>query len=95
MHKSKNFSISVVVYKIYDGNNFDKLFEVLSTLKNKKLKINNTLFEKYKKMLENPKIEQNHCSITSNGMYKTGHGIIRLMKGICFYNRSYYWNINY
>ena len=35
-----------------------KKFEVLSTLKNKKLKTNNILFEKYKDMLEHPNLEQ-------------------------------------
>ena len=32
----KRFSICVDVYKIYEGDDFDKKFEVLSTLKNKK-----------------------------------------------------------
>ena len=41
------FSKCVSVYKIYEGDVYDKLFEILSTLKNKKLKINNTLIEKY------------------------------------------------
>ena len=34
----KNLSICVDVYKIYEGGDFDKLHEVLSTLKNKNLK---------------------------------------------------------
>ena len=29
------------VYKIYEGDDYDKIYEVLSRLKNKKLKINN------------------------------------------------------
>ena len=29
----KYFSISVDIYKVYESNDFDKLFEVLSTLK--------------------------------------------------------------
>ena len=36
----KIFCICVDVYKLYEGNDFDKKYEVLSTLKNKKLKIN-------------------------------------------------------
>ena len=32
------FSICVDVYKIYEGDDFDKIYEVLLTLKNKKLK---------------------------------------------------------
>ena len=38
-------SICVDVYKIYEGDYYDKIYGVLSTLKNKKLKINNTLIE--------------------------------------------------
>ena len=41
-------------------------------------------------MLENPDFEQNNFSITSTGIYKIGHDSIRLMKWICFYDRSYY-----
>ena len=42
----KIFSICVDVYRIYEGDEFDKIFEVLSALKNKKLKITNILIEK-------------------------------------------------
>ena len=34
----KIFSICVDVYKIYEGDDYNETFEVLSTLKNKKLK---------------------------------------------------------
>ena len=91
----KIFSICVDVYKIYEGDDYDKIYEVLSTLKNKKLKINNILIEKYKNMTENPDFEQNHYSITSTGIYKIGHDSIRLMKWICYYDRSFYENISY
>ena len=73
----------------------NKIYEVLSTLKNKKLKINNTLIEIYKNLLENPNFEQNKYSLTSTGIYRVGHDSIRLMKWICYYDRSYYENINY
>ena len=46
-------------------------------------------------MLLNPNFEQNNCSIISTGIYRLGHDSIRLMKWICFYDRSYYENINY
>ena len=36
------------VCKIYEGNDYDKIYEVSLTLKNKKVKINNTLLEKKK-----------------------------------------------
>ena len=91
----KIFSICVDVYKNYEGSDYNEIYKVLSTLKNKKLKINNTLIDIYKDMMENPKFEQNKYSITSTGIYKVGHDSIRLMKGICYYDRFYYENINY
>ena len=91
----KIFSICVDVYKIYDGDDYDVIYKVLSTKKLKKLKIINILIEKYKDMLENPHFEQNKYSITSTGIYRIGHDSIRLMKWICYYDRSYYENINY
>ena len=91
----KIFSICVDLYKIYQGDNYDKIYEVLSTLKNKKLKINIKLIEIYKDLLKNPNFEQNKYSLTSTGVFKIAHDSIRLMKWICYYDRSYYENINY
>ena len=91
----KIFSICIDVYKIYEGNNFNEIYKILSTLKNKKLKINNTLIEIYKDMLLNSNFEQNRYSLTSKAIYKIGHDSIRLMEWICYYDRSYYENINY
>ena len=91
----KMFSICVDVYKVYEGDDFDELYKVLSTLKDKKLKINNILIEKYKNMLENSDFEQNYWSRTAIGIYKNGHDSIRLMKWICFCDRSYLENINF
>ena len=84
----KIFAICVDLYKIYEGDNYDEIYKVLSTLKNKKLNINNTLIEIYKNMLENPDFEQNYWSRTATGIYKIGHDSIRLMKWICYYDRS-------
>ena len=89
----KIFSICVDVYKIYEGDDCDQIYEVLSTLKNKKLKVNNTIIEIYKNMLINHNFEQNCWSKTANGIYKIGHDSIRFMKCICYYDRSYYENI--
>ena len=89
------FCICIDFYMIYDGNNYDEIFKVLSTLKNKKLKIKIILIEKYKDLLKNPDFEQNYWSRTSTGIYKIGHDSIRLMKWICYYDRSYYEKINY
>ena len=91
----KKFSICVGVYKIYEGDDHDQIYKVLSTLKNKKLKVNSTIIEIYKNMIKNPNFEQNKYSLTSTGTYKRGHNSIRLMKWICYYDRSYYENINY
>ena len=93
--EQKIFCICIDVYKIYEGNDFNEIYKVLSTLKNKKLKINNILIEKYKDMLKNPDFEQNYWSRTATGIYKIGHDSIRLMKWICYYDRLYYENINY
>ena len=91
----KIFSICVDFYKFYEGDDFNEIYKVLSTLKNKKLKISNILIEIYEDMLRNPNFEQNKYSITSTGIYRIGHDSIRLMKWICYYERSYYENINY
>ena len=90
--EQKIFCICIDVYKIYEGNDYDEIYKVLSTLKNKKLKINNTLIEIYKDMIKNPDFEQNYGSRTSTGIYKIGHDSIRLMKWICYYDRSFYEN---
>ena len=94
MQNSKYFAC-VDVYEIYEGYEFDEIYEILSTLKNKKLKINNILIEKYKDMLRNPNFEQNHFSRTATSIYKIGHDSFRLMKWLSYYERSYYENINY
>ena len=91
----KIFCICIDVYKIYEGDDFNEIYKILSTLKNKKLKINNTLIKIYKDMLLNPNFEQNKYSLTSKGIYKIAHDSIRLIKWICYYDRSYYENINY
>ena len=78
----KTFSICVDVYKKYEGDEYDKLYEVLSTLK-KKLNINKTLIEIYVDMLKNPNFEQNKNSLTSTGIYKIAQDSIRKMKWNC------------
>ena len=73
-----NFLYLCRVFKIFGDNEFDKLYEVLSTLK--KLKLNNTLIVKYGDMLENPDFEQKYWSRTAEGVYKIGHDSIRILK---------------
>ena len=80
---------------IYDGNDYDEMYKVLSTLKNKKLKTNDILIKKYKNLLENSALEQNYWSRTATGIYKIRLDSIRLRKWICYYDRFGYENINY
>ena len=93
--EQKIFCICIAVYKIYEYDDYCEIYNILSTLKNKKLKINNILIEIYKDMLLNSNFEQNYWSRTAKGIYKIGHDSIRLVKWICYYDRSYYENINY
>ena len=46
-------------------------------------------------MIKNPNFEQNKYSRTAEGIYKTAHDSIRLIKWIYYYDRSYYENIIY
>ena len=85
----KIFSLCVDLYKIYEGNDFCEILKSLSTLKNRKLKINNTLIEIYKDLLKNHNLEQNKYTITSTGIYKIAHDSIRFLKWICYYERSH------
>ena len=71
------------------------MYEVLSTLENKKLKFFETLIEKYEDILENSDFEQNHYSRTAIGIYKLGHDSIRLTKWLAYYDRFYDGNKNY
>ena len=80
----KIFCICIDVYKIYEGDDYDEIYKLLSTLKNKKLKINNTLIEIYKNKLENSDFEQNYWSRTAKGIYTIGHDSIRLKKWIYY-----------
>ena len=93
--EQKTFCICVDVYKTYEGDDFDKIFDELSVLKNKKLKINTILIEKYKDMLKNLDFEQNKFSKTSTGIYKIAYDSVRLMKWICYYDRFYYEIMKY
>ena len=37
----------------------------------------------------NPVFEQNYCSKTANGIYRTGHDVIRILKHMVYFDRSY------
>ena len=91
----KILTLCIDVYKTNEGDDYGKIFEVLSTLRKKKLKINNTLIEKFGDVLENPDFEQEYWAKTAKGNYKIGHDSIRLMKRTRYYDRSCYENIIY
>ena len=82
--EQKIFCICIDVYKNYEN-----------VYGEKKLKIINILIEKNKDLLKNPDFEQDYWSGTATGIYKFVHESIRLMKWICYYDRSYYENFNY
>ena len=81
--EQKIFCICIDLHMVCDGNDYDEIYKVLSTLKNKNWKINDILIEKYKNMLEKSDFGPNYWSKTATGIYKTGHDSIRLMKWIC------------
>ena len=93
--EQKTIFICIDFYMIYDGNDYDEIYKVLSILKNKQIKINDILIEKYKNMLGNSDFEQIFLSRTAIVIYKIGHDSIRLMKWIRYYDRSYYENFKY
>ena len=72
-----------------------KIYEVLCTLRNKKLERNNILIEKYKNRLEKLDFEQDYNSRTPLGIQNVAHDSIRLMKKLAYYDRSFHKNINY
>ena len=88
-----NFCICIEVYKIHEGDVYDKTIEILSTINKKK--VNKTLIAKYKDMLEISDFEQHYCSRTAMGGYKIGHDSFRLWKWLVFYDRSFYEDIYY
>ena len=87
--EQNEFCICIDLYTIYEGNDYDEICKVLSTLKNKKLKKHKILIEKYKNMLEN------YWSRTAKGIHRIGNDSIRLTKWICYYDRSYFEKIKY
>ena len=91
----KIFCICVDVYNIYESSDYDRMYEVISTLKNEKIKIKSILTEKYEDMLENPDFEQVYWSRTAMGIYRNEHDSVRLTNSLAYYDRSYYENNNY
>ena len=46
-------------------------------------------------MFESSDFEQGFWSRTATGIYEIGHGSIRLMKWLAYYDKSYYENMKY
>ena len=69
--------------------------EILSTIKIKKLKINNILVEKNKDLFENSDFEQNYDWRTATGIYIFGHDNLRFMTWLAENYESVYENMNY
>ena len=68
MRNTHFFCICKDVYKIYEGDDFDKLYEVLSEKEDEKMKIGTILSEKYRNMNENPYFEQKFNLRTATGI---------------------------
>ena len=84
-------SICIDVYKVYDGNDNEKLCVCLTRVKIRKLNIKSELVGKYKNM---DKDFEHNYSGTAKGIYGIGHNSIRLMKGIAF-RCKYFGTINF
>ena len=67
------------------------MFEVLSSLKYRKLNIKSELIKYYKLLPEN--FYENQCSRQAKSIYKIGYKAISLMVFLC--QCQYYNNINY
>ena len=91
----KKVFVCIEVYKIYEGDDFGKIYEVFSTFKIKIIKINNILVDKYKDMIENQGFEQDYWSRTAEGVNKIGLDSNRFVKWLAYFDRSYHENINY
>ena len=93
--EQKKFCICIEVNQLYEGDDYKEIYKVLSTLKNKKLKLNIILIEKPKDMLENPDFEQKYYFKTSQDIYKIGYHSITLIKGLAYFGRSHYEKTNF
>ena len=73
--EQKIYCNCIEVYQIYEDDDYNKIFEVLSKLGNKNFKKKTIIIsiEKLKQMLQNPDFEQNYYSRTATGIYKSGH----------------------
>ena len=94
MQISKKYAYVSINIKIYDGGNFENLYEVLSNKKLKK-KLNKILIENYKDVYEYPDFGKDYWSRTAKGVFEIGHVSIRLKKWLIYYDGSHYDKLKY
>ena len=83
----KILCIYIDLYKLYEVNDFIQFFDVLSRIRDRKLRIKIEVTEKNKNIDE--KFGQSHYYRTAIGIYKIGHNSSRLEKWIAYYHRYY------
>ena len=88
--EQKIISIATDIIQIYDGYDYNRMLEVLSQIKNKKLNIKKDLIKYYNGM--ETKYQQTSISLSQKNIYKISYESIRLMKFLC---QKYTANINY
>ena len=83
----KIICICVESYKIFESNDIEKFTLSSTSINNKKLNINKELVEICYVMDGN--FEQDYYSRTAAGSYRIGHGSIRLLEWMAFYDIYY------
>ena len=89
--EQKLITIAIEIIQIYDGEDYNKMFEVLSQIKKKKLNIKKDFIKYYNEMDSN--YQQTQISLSQKNIYKISCESIRLMKFLC--QKDYTSNINY
>ena len=72
------------VIQLYNGENYDKMLDVLSKLRNNKLKIKKQLIDIYKNMP--PEFQQTEFLKSAKRIYKISYDCNRFMIYLCRYN---------
>ena len=73
------------IYKLDEGDDFDEINHFVVEFKNKKLGVEEVLFEKYKNMDE--ETERNYHSRTAKEVYDICHRSIRLLNCLAYWDR--------
>ena len=83
----KTFCNCEDVYKLYECEDFDKVYEALSKL-GKKLKIKNELIAEYKKANKFPDFKQNYHSRLAVSKNKIGYDSVTLLEWMAYYDQN-------